>query len=133
MTSYGGRFDLLAGRFADRYHVIAPDLLGHGRSDWEPPWSVDSHLEAVLASVPGGPAVWVGHSFGGRLAAELAARDPGRVERLVLLDPALQVLPHVALDLAELERARRLLRVGRGRRPGAVRLRARPARFPGAP
>ena len=49
--------------------------------------------------------MWVGHSFGGRLAAELAARDPGRVERLVLLDPALQVLPHVALDLAELERA----------------------------
>src|SRR5581483_4664065 len=49
-------------------------------------------------------AVWVGHSFGGRLAAELAAREPERVERLVLLDPALQVLPHVALDLAELER-----------------------------
>ena len=47
---------------------------------------------------------WVGHSFGGRLVAELAARDPERVERAVLLDPALQVLPHVALDLAESER-----------------------------
>jgi lipase len=101
VTSYGGRFDWLAdsGR-----HVLAPDLLGHGHSAWEPPWDVDAHLAAILASVPGGPAVWVGHSFGGRLVAELAARDPERVERAVLLDPALQVLPHVALDLAELER-----------------------------
>jgi lipase len=101
VTSYGGRFDWLAdsGR-----HVLAPDLLGHGQSTWEPPWGVDAHLAAILASVPDGPAVWVGHSFGGRLVAELAARDPQRVLRAVLLDPALQVLPHVALDLAELER-----------------------------
>jgi lipase len=105
VTSYGGRFAPLAGRLADRYHVVAPDLLGHGRSDWEPPWDVGAHLGAVLDAVPDGPAVWVGHSFGGRLAAELAARDPHRVERLVLLDPALRVLPNVALDMAELERA----------------------------
>jgi lipase len=104
VTSYGGRFAALAGRLADRYHVVAPDLLGHGHSDREPPWDVDAHLAAVLSTVPDGPVVWVGHSFGGRLAAELAARDPGRVERLVLLDPALQVLPNVALDMAELER-----------------------------
>jgi lipase len=105
VTSYGGRFDLLAGCLAARYHVVAPDLRGHGRSDWEPPWDLDAHLADVLATAPPGPAVWVGHSFGGRLAAEIAARAPGRVERLVLLDPALQVLPHVAFDLAELERA----------------------------
>jgi lipase len=102
VTSYGGRFDWLAesGR-----HVLAPDLLGHGSSTWEPPWDVDAHLSAILESIPDGPAVWVGHSFGGRLAAELAVRDSGRIERLVLLDPAIQVLPHVALDLAELERS----------------------------
>lgn len=103
VTSYGGRFDLLAQQLSGR--MIAPDLLGHGRSPWEPPWDVDAHLAAIEASVPDGPATWVGHSFGGRLAVELAARDPARVERLVLLDPAIQVLPHVALDLAELERA----------------------------
>jgi lipase len=104
VTSYGGRFSSLAPVLAERHHVTSLDLLGHGHSSWEPPWDVDAHLEAILASVPDGPAVWVGHSFGGRLAAELAAREPARVERLVLLDPALQILPHVAFDLAELER-----------------------------
>jgi lipase len=49
-------------------------------------------------------ATWMGHSFGGRIAVELAARHPELVERLVLLDPALQVLPHVAHDMAEHER-----------------------------
>jgi lipase len=105
VTSYGGRFRDLAARLEHRYHVVAPDLRGHGRSEWEPPWDVDSHLADVLEAVPARAKVWVGHSFGGRLAAELAAREPERVERLVLLDPALQVLPHVALDMAELERA----------------------------
>ncbi len=105
VTSYGGRFDRLAAGLIERHHLVAPDLLGHGRSSWEPPWDVDAHLAAIAEAVPAGSAVWVGHSFGGRLAAELAAREPDRVERLVLLDPALQVLPHVALDMAELERA----------------------------
>jgi len=101
VTSYGGRFDWLAdsGR-----HVVAPDLLGHGHSPWEPPWDVESHLAAILESVPDETRLWIGHSFGGRLVAELAARDADRVERAVLLDPALQVLPHVAFDMAEGER-----------------------------
>ncbi len=102
VTSYGGRFDWLAD---SGWHVVAPDLLGHGHSSWEPPWDVDAHLSAILASVPGEARDWIGHSFGGRLVAELAARDPARVERAVLLDPALQVLPHVAFDMAEAERA----------------------------
>ena len=105
VSSYGGRFDGLAEPLADRYHVIALDLLGHGHSPWQPPWDVGAHLDAILATVPDGPAIWIGHSFGGRLAAELAAREPDRVERVVLLDPALRVLPQVALDLAELERS----------------------------
>ena len=104
VTSYGGRFRELAGRLADSYHVVAPDLRGHGHSSWVPPWDVDVHLGDVLDTVPADTRAWIGHSFGGRLLAELAARDPSRFDRLVLLDPALQVLPHVALDLAELER-----------------------------
>ena len=98
VTSYGGRFDWLAdsGR-----HVVSLDLLGHGHSSWEPPWDVDAHLAAILVSVPDGPAVWVGHSFGGRLVLELAARRPELLVCAVLLDPAIQILPHVGFDFAQ--------------------------------
>jgi pimeloyl-ACP methyl ester carboxylesterase len=43
----------------------------------------------------------VGHSFGGRLAFEIAAREPGLVQRLALLDPAILLPPHVARFAAE--------------------------------
>jgi lipase len=104
ITSHGGRFHGLAQRLAARYRVVAPDLRGHGRSGWEPPWDAETLLRDVLETVAVERAVWIGHSFGGRLVAELTAQEPHLVERAVLLDPALQILPHVALDLAELER-----------------------------
>ncbi len=104
VTSHGGRFVDLASRLSDRYHVVAPDLRGHGHSEYEPPWSIDTHLEDLRETIGAERAVWLGHSFGGRLVAELAAREPERVERAILLDPALQVLPHVAHDMAEAER-----------------------------
>jgi lipase len=46
--------------------------------------------------------VWVGHSFGGRLVPELAHRHHHRVERAVLLDPAMHIEPAVATERAEL-------------------------------
>ena len=104
VTSHGRHVARAAEHLADRFHVLAPDLLGHGSSSWEPPWSIDAQLDAVLATLGDEPAAWVGHSFGGRLAFELAARRPALVERLVLLDPALHLPAEVALFAAERER-----------------------------
>jgi lipase len=102
VTSFGGHFRLLAEDWlADRHHVLALDLLGHGSSRREAPWDLESHLGAVLAAAGRAPAAWIGHSFGGRLALEVAAREPALVERLVLLDPAILLPPHVALYAAE--------------------------------
>jgi lipase len=101
VTSHGRHFARLAERLADRFHVVALDLRGHGASTWEPPWHLEQHVADVLAAAPGGPAVWLGHSFGGRISYEVAAAAPERVERLVLLDPAIRVPPHVALMAAE--------------------------------
>lgn len=102
VTGHGRRFRKLAEeRLASRFRVLAPDLRGHGRSIWEPPWNLDTHLADVLETVSLERASWVGHSFGGRLVMELAAREPERVERAVLLDPAIQLAGHVALDLAD--------------------------------
>jgi pimeloyl-ACP methyl ester carboxylesterase len=49
-------------------------------------------------------ATWIGFSLGGRLVAELALRDPRLVDRLVLLEPMLQLLPEDGLEAAERER-----------------------------
>src|SRR5205807_7128691 len=42
----------------------------------------------------------LGHSFGGAVAVHLARLVPARVRRLVLLDPAMTLPPHVARDRA---------------------------------
>ena len=103
VQAYSGRFRRLAEeRLADRFHVVAVDLRGHGRSGREEPWTLAAHLDDLLETF-GEQATWIGHSFGGRLVAELIAREPDRVERAVLLDPALTVPPDYAGFLAEQE------------------------------
>jgi lipase len=107
VTAHGERFRQLAEeRWAARFHVLAPDLRGHGRSGWEPPWTFATYVDDLVETFARlGAADWVGHSFGGRLVLELAARRPELVRRAVLLDPAIHVLPQVAGTMADLERA----------------------------
>lgn len=96
----GGHFSGLASALQG-FNVLAPDLLGHGHSPWEPPWDIGTHCSAIVETVGTGEAALVGHSFGGRLAFELAARAPKLVPRLVLLDPAILLPGQVALFAAE--------------------------------
>ena len=100
VRNHGKHFALLAEALPG-YHVLAPDLLGHGFSPWEPPWDIETHCAAVAETVGPEPAALVGHSFGGRLAFELAARAPKLVPKLVLLDPAILLPGHVSLLAAE--------------------------------
>lgn len=100
VTSHGRHFAKLAEALPG-FHVLAPDLLGHGSSPYAPPWDIGTHVDAVVEAVGAEPATLLGHSFGGRIAFELAARAPKLVPRLVLLDPAIHVPPHVALFAAE--------------------------------
>jgi len=74
---------------AQRYTVIAPDLLGHGRSD-KPrgDYSIAAYANAMrdLISVLGVDRVTVvGHSLGGGVAMQFAYQYPERCERLVLV------------------------------------------------
>jgi lipase len=100
VRNHGRHFERLAAALGG-YRVLAPDLLGHGHSPWEPPWDIAAHCEAIVETVGARESILVGHSFGGRLAFELAARAPKLVPKLVLLDPAILLPPHVALAAAE--------------------------------
>jgi lipase len=105
VQAYHGRFRRLAEeRLSGRFHVIAVDLRGHGRSGRAEPWTLEAHLDDLVETC-GERAAWIGHSFGGRLVAELMARRPELVDRAVLLDPALTVPPDYASFLAEQELA----------------------------
>ncbi len=108
VAQHGGIFGGLGVRLAAQGHsVVAVDLRGHGDSGREPPWNTDSHIQDLLSTLDSlgiERATWVGHSFGGRLAAEVAHRAPDRTAKLVLLDPGLEVSPTQALRSAEIER-----------------------------
>ncbi len=87
LTGHGQRWQTLATRHLTEFAVAAPDLLGHGRSSWAAPWTIDANV-ASLAALLDAPTVVVGHSFGGAVALKLAANRPDLVSALVLLDPA---------------------------------------------
>lgn len=71
------------------HRVLSPDTPGFGASE-APPWRYTADqlyrwLRAFLDETGSRGAVVIGNSLGGRLALELALRDPDAVERLVLL------------------------------------------------
>jgi pimeloyl-ACP methyl ester carboxylesterase len=74
-----------------RYTVIAPDLLGHGRSDKpRADYSLGGYANGMrdLLTVLGIDKVTVvGHSFGGGVAMQFAYQFPERTERLLLVAP----------------------------------------------
>ncbi len=90
MTGHGQRWQHLAGHLPE-ITIAAPDLLGHGRSSWAAPWTIDANVSALAALLDDEadtPVLVVGHSFGGALAMHLAAARPDQVAALLLLDPA---------------------------------------------
>ena len=91
-TGTGRSWDPLARRLrVAGYRTIAPDLLGHGRSD--APADPVRHdvarqaadLATILATLDAVPAVVVGYSLGGRVALRLALDRPHAVRSLVLI------------------------------------------------
>ena len=82
--------------------VIAPDLLGFGRSPWPPiGYSIDDHLDALDDALGNevlrdGPIVLGGHSSGATLALAWAGRHPSRVRGLALMGLPVFASAHVA-------------------------------------
>ena len=89
MVNSSKHWEEVALRLADRYTVVAPDLLGHGdsaavRGDY----SLGAHASSIrdlLTTIGIERATVVGHSLGGGIAMQFFYQFPQRVERLALI------------------------------------------------
>jgi pimeloyl-ACP methyl ester carboxylesterase len=89
-------FDYVAGAFSPDYHVRALDQRGHGDSSWvDPPayayadYAAD--LNRFVEKLDLRDFVLVGHSMGGMVSLFYAARYPGRVKKLVVVDTSIKL------------------------------------------
>jgi pimeloyl-ACP methyl ester carboxylesterase len=89
-----GSFLLTAAALAGRFRVVAVDLPGFGDSDkpigaaYDATFFADAMID-LLNALELDRADLIGNSLGGRVALEVALRDPARVGRLALLAPSL--------------------------------------------
>ncbi|MFE4754994.1 alpha/beta fold hydrolase [Streptomyces mirabilis] len=91
--SAGLAWDGFLSRLATDYTIYAPEFPGTSPADpyaihqVDDLWQVVLLYEEAIRKLDIGAPVLVGQSFGGMLAAELAAAYPDRFSKLVLLDP----------------------------------------------
>ena len=75
---------------AVRHRLYAPDLRGHGKSEWTPgAYNIEDYAEDIavfLQDIVRKPAVLFGHSLGGQVAVMVAARYPHLVSALIIGD-----------------------------------------------
>jgi lipase len=81
----------LARHLSDRFHLVAPDMVGHGKGP-EGDRTGDYHDQATahaLDCLPAGPVHLIGHSFGATVALRIAIERPEDVASLTLFEPVL--------------------------------------------
>lgn len=131
-ASTSSQWVALMERLAPRFHVLAPDSYGAGRS---PAWPEDrlirlsdeaALLEPVFARA-GDPFMLIGHSYGAAVALIAAVGRPQRVRALALYEPTLFALldaesppPNDADGIREVVAAATAA-LDAGDRPGAAR------------
>jgi pimeloyl-ACP methyl ester carboxylesterase len=84
-------WDWTAARLQDRYHIIAPDLRGHGDSQWSAgsmyaPAEFVYDIAQLVHQQQLAPLRIVAHSLGGNIALRYAGTYPEAVERLVVIE-----------------------------------------------
>ena len=94
LASSGHWYERVASLLAPDYRVFAPDQRGHGQTsqapsgyDWQ---TLASDAVALMDHLEVDQAAVLGHSWGGHVASNVAARFPQRISRLVMIDGGFQ-------------------------------------------
>ncbi len=126
---HGGRdhcrnWDWVATALRRDWHVLAPDLRGHGDSQWSPDGSYSTaayvyDLAQLIHQQELAPVTIVAHSLGGNIAIRYTGVYPDNVRRLVAIEglgpSPRQMAARSAIPIAErmqswVDRAARLIR-----------------------
>ncbi len=93
---HGGRdhcrnWDWVADRFRDDYHIVAPDLRGHGDSQWVMGGAYNQgdyvyDIARLLHQKHMTPVTVVGHSLGSAISLQYTALYPENVNKLVCIE-----------------------------------------------
>ena len=86
-------WDAIATELQPHFHIMAPDLRGHGESEWAKgsSYSLTDHvydLTRLMHFADVQDATIVGHSLGGMISLAYTRTYPERVSRLAVLDGA---------------------------------------------
>ena len=97
-TNYSLGWAGVAEHFAGRYHVVAPDLRGHGESDKpQTGYRLRDFAEDVhqfIANLGLERPAYAGHSWGGNIGTILASDHPEDISRAFLEDPVYWRMQH---------------------------------------
>ena len=90
-TSSAEAFNAPSRHFQDRFHILAPDVRGHGESAWSPAGAYQytdqvGDLVALVDQLGLPPFVLIGTSMGGIIAMTYAAERADRLRGLVIND-----------------------------------------------
>lgn len=91
LLDHAHNWDWIASALADRYHVVAIDLRGHGDSDWtgRGSYALSNHVIDLADCVHAlglDRLHLVGHSMGGHIALRFAATFPEQVRSLCSIE-----------------------------------------------
>jgi pimeloyl-ACP methyl ester carboxylesterase len=126
-------WDWVADHLRARWHVIAPDLRGHGDSEWSSDGNYSmlamvTDLALMIQHLDCGSVSIVAHSLGGNISLRYAGLYPERVRQLVVIE-GLGPSPRVLAEREQKSMPQRLREWISARSPANVRQPRRYANF----